>query len=653
MNAALLDEFDACADAGSIDRLGCAFARFIDSLHPTPPCVLLTCVLLSELESRGDTCLLLDELIEEPCAKLHLSAEECARLYASLGELPTNKAAWKELLASCRQVFVPGEVDCNQPLVLDHDRLYLRRFWRDERSIAQMVGQRSRGRRAVDVAKLARLLDQLFPASPDRVLDWQKVACAIAVRSDLSIIAGGPGTGKTYTVARLLTLLFALSAHPEHLRFALAAPSGKAAVRLKQSIDNALDGLRGVDGLGIDVERLIASLPKARTLHSLLGANPDTRTVRYNAKHPLDVDILVVDEASMIDLAMMADLLKALPAHAMLVLLGDKDQLPSVDVGSVMGELCADAVRGAYDPETATYVLQATGQVLPDDFVTGGPSLAQCTTMLRKSERFGGAIGQLALAVNDNDSATAQQCLRADDQGPVAWCDQARPIDLLKLATAGRAGAEGGYARYLTLAQQRPAPGDKAAHDRWVKSVLRAFDEFRVLCAVRQGEWGVEGINRAIEQRLRDEKLIVGAGVWYVGRPVMVTRNDHALGIFNGDVGLALPDATEQGRLRVYFWSGGEVNSVLPTRLPHIETAFAMTVHKVQGSEFAHTVLALPREPSEIVARELIYTGITRARTCFSLVTPNAQVFMDGMQRRTMRASGLGNLVRSSAVDAV
>jgi exodeoxyribonuclease V alpha subunit len=266
--------------------------------------------------------------------------------------------------------------------------------------------------------------------------------------------------------------------------------------------------------------------------------------------------------------------------------------------------------------------------------------------MLRKSRRFGGAIGQLALAVNASQVAPAKGILAQTGDDAVAWCDRARQGDLLDLAVYGRAGAEGGYARYLALAGAWPRHVSEAEHLAWVKEVLQAFDQFRILCAVRQGEWGVEGVNQAIEQRLIQEKLIVRSGEWYVGRAVMVTQNDHSMGVFNGDVGVTLPDASAAGRLRVYFQGGDRINGVLPTRLPHIETAYAMTVHKVQGSEFAHTVLALPNKPSAVVVRELIYTGITRARQRFTLCTPNAAVFDDGVCTQTKRVSGLRDFIR-------
>lgn len=645
----LLDELDACADDGVLRRLGCAFARFIASLAETPPCVLLSCVLLSELESRGDTCLLVDDLIEDPCAKLHLSAEYCARLHKALGDSPKSKGEWIDELTRCKQVYAPGKEDVHQPLVLENGRLYLRRLWRDERSIARLVAQRTAVPREVEPARVKTLLDRLFVrAEDDGEPDWQKIACAVAARSDLSIITGGPGTGKTYTVARLLALLYALAPHPERLRFALAAPSGKAAVRLKQSIDQALQGLFDAGVGDIDVAGLMVSLPTSHTLHSLLGADPATRSVRHHANNPLDVDVLVVDEASMVHLEMMADLLEALPSGAMLVLLGDKDQLSSVEAGAVLGDLCEGAQDGQYQQSTADYVLAASGERLPPAMVSGGSPLAQCTVMLRKSRRFGGAIGQLALAVNADQVNTAQTVLRRANQDEVAWYQHAREDDILDLAVHGRRGADGGYATYLAIARAGAGSAGEEAHIAWVKTVLEAFDRFRVLCAVRQGEWGVEGINQAIEQRLVRDGLIIRTGEWYVGRPVMVTQNDYGTGVFNGDVGIALPASAGDGRLRVYFQSGDRISSVLPTRLPHLETAFAMTVHKVQGSEFAHTALVLPDKSSAVVVRELIYTGITRARQRFTLLTPSAPEFSDGVRRQTRRASGLRDFIRDA-----
>ena len=227
----------------------------------------------------------------------------------------------------------------------------------------------------------------------------------------------------------------------------------------------------------------------------------------------------------------------------------------------------------------------------------------------------------------------------------MAWTDPAAPRDLLQLALAGREGAPGGYRDYLRLVAQGQGDGE---HLAWVQTVLKAFETFRILCAVRDGEWGVSGLNDAIEKQLQAAGLLRRSGEWYVGRPVMVTRNDYGTGVFNGDIGLTLPDPARPGALRVYFSEGDTVRSVLATRLRNVDTAFAMTVHKSQGSEFRHTVLVLPKEGGGVLARELIYTGITRAREFFTLLTPNGQVLLEAIAQRTQRASGLRELLESS-----
>jgi exodeoxyribonuclease V alpha subunit len=342
----------------------------------------------------------------------------------------------------------------------------------------------------------------------------------------------------------------------------------------------------------------------------------------------------------MVHLEMMASLLDALPPSATLILLGDKAQLASVEAGAVLGDLCHDAQAGNYDDETADYVRAASGEEIPADYLRRGGPLAQQTVMLRHSRRFGGPIGRLALAVNAGDVDAAHAVLRApgapevEGAGVVRWIEHAKQQHAIALALEG-------YRPYLRLLAD--APG--GAHDDWVRAVLQRFEAFRILCAVREGEWGVGGLNTAIEQRLDQAGLLRRAGDWYVGRPVMVTRNDYATNVFNGDIGLTLADPARPGSLRVWFLEGDKVRSVLATRLRHVETAFAMTVHKSQGSEFAHTVLALPKEGGAVLARELVYTGITRASREFTLLTPAPGVLGEAISRRTHRASGLRGMI--------
>jgi exodeoxyribonuclease V alpha subunit len=698
---ALFAQVDALTESGHLRRLSVAFSRFIGSLGDSSPPLLLACLLLSELEGRGHSCLMLSELARDPSAMLGWHEDAWQGLRDAAGPLPRDADGWRAMLAGCGAVWPVGAADRQQPLVLDGERLYLRRYWRDETMVATAVRARAAaaddyagsdaartadddstsdvhgaagrsapsaapegraaagapgsalasGRPHVDPAHIRAWLDQLFDHPARGGTNWQKIACAVAMRGRLGIITGGPGTGKTYTVARLLALLFATAGpRQDGLRIALAAPTGKAAARLKQSIDQALGDLESKVGAKLPLRQLSDRMGAARTLHSLLGARPDTRAFQHHAGNPLDVDVLIVDEASMIHLEMMASLLAALPDKATLILLGDKDQLASVEAGAVLGDLCHDAQAGGYSAATLDYVQAASGEQIPADFMGNASAIAQQTVMLRESRRFGGPIGALALAVNAGNVAAALEVLRArtvtEDGQPVEWIDPAQPLDILPLAMSGRPDAGGGYQPYLKLVKAAPPVfSDEAEHHAWVLKVLREFESFRILCAVREGEWGVAGLNEAIEHRLQAVGLIPRGGEWYVGRPVMVTRNDYATGVFNGDIGLTLPDPWRAGALRVYFSEGDAIRSVLATRLRNVETAYAMTVHKSQGSEFRHTVLALPRDGGGVLARELIYTGITRARVHFTLLTPNAQVLLEAIGQRTQRASGLRGLL--------
>ena len=632
---ALWREVAALTEAGELRRLSGTFARFIGTLGTDSAPLMLACVLLSELEGRGHSCLMLGELASDPCALLGWSTEQWQQLAGALDALPKNLKGWNAQLGACDQVWQVGELDFDQPLVLDGERLYLRRYWRDETLVAQTIRARAQQVRPVDARKVHGWLGILF-ASERRTdgPDWQKLACAIALRGSVAIITGGPGTGKTYTVARLLALLFAMAENPERQRVALAAPTGKAAARLKQSIDKALGELADKVGAALSLRELTARMGAARTLHSLLGARPDTRAFAHHKGNPLDIDVLIVDEASMVHLEMMASLLDALPEGAVLILLGDKDQLASVEAGAVLGDLCRDAQAGGYNAATVAYALEASGEQIPADFHGSAGPLAQQTVMLRESRRFGGPIGQLALAVNGGDAARAQDVLR--EGGALRWIEHAHPHHVVQLAADG-------YAGYLGQVGQGVAEGQD--HDDWVRAVLHSFEAFRILCAVREGEWGVTGLNDAIEQRLDGAGLIKRRSEWYVGRPVMITRNDYGTRVFNGDIGLTLPDPARAGSLRVYFLEGEDIRSVLATRLRHVDTAYAMTVHKSQGSEFRHTVLVLPKERGAMIARELIYTGITRASAEFTLVTPGGAVLADAIARRTRRASGLQEMI--------
>jgi exodeoxyribonuclease V alpha subunit len=505
---------------------------------------------------------------------------------------------------------------------------------------------------------LPQRLNELFGgAESAAVIDWQKLACALATRSAFSIITGGPGTGKTTTVVRLLALLQAPAVEAGHpLRIRLAAPTGKAAARLTESISQQVQSLQVA-------EAVRAAIPSdVTTVHRLLGSRPGTRHFRHHAGNRLPLDVLVVDEASMIDLEMMANLLDAMPAHARLVLLGDKDQLASVEAGAVLGDLCRDAEGGWYSPQTRQWLESVSGESLQGSGLhedrDGAHPLAQQVVMLRHSRRFGegSGIGQLARRVNHQSADEARQLLATGGYEDVYSLPLKGEHDhkLERLLLEGHGNGPQGYRHYLSvLRDQRPPstrPLEHADWTDWAREVLQAFDTFQLLCAVRKGPWGVEGLNQRITTALLKARLIESDQQWYEGRPVLMTRNDYGLGLMNGDIGIALKlperDGPDIGKtvLRVAFPRNdgqGGVRFVLPSRLNDVETVYAMTVHKSQGSEFAHTALILPDALNPVLTKELIYTGITRARHWFTLIEPRAGVFEKAVQRKVKRLSGL------------
>jgi len=667
--AGLLALLDAWVERGWLRALDRALAGFFRELdEDSPPLALLASALASHQLGHGHVCLDLAATLASPDFALSLPPEGEDAARASL--LPSevlagiSLAEWCAALRASRLVAEEGREE-TAPLVLSGERLYLRRYWNYERAVAAAIGARLNDAPALP-ADLSQRLGQLFPepllVDGGRRTDWQKLACALAARGSFSLITGGPGTGKTTTVVRLLALLQAPAlAAGQPLRIRLAAPTGKAAARLTESIGAQ------VASLAVDEDVRDAIPSEVATLHRLLGSLPDSRHFRHHAGNPLPLDVLVVDEASMIDLEMMACLLAALPRHARLVLLGDKDQLASVEAGALLGDLCRDAEGGFYAPDTRAWLEAVGGEPLADPALREGDAarwpLAQRTVMLRHSRRFGGdsGIGRLARAVNGRDVAGARAIL----------AEGGRDLHLLRLRTEqdsalerlllGGLPARGGekpqgYAHYLrVLRDSRPAadcPPEDEAWQAWARRVLDAFDEFQLLCAVRKGPWGVEGLNPRIAAALRRRELLENDQGWYEGRPVLVTRNDYGLGLMNGDIGIALrlpepaelPGAAPQPVLRVVFprndGSGG-LRFVLPSRLGAVETVFAMTVHKSQGSEFAHTALVLPDTLNPVLTKELVYTGITRARHWFSLIENRPGVFDEAVRRRVERRSGL------------
>ncbi len=512
-----------------------------------------------------------------------------------LGKLPNPPADLAAKLLATKVVGRPGDW---KPLILDEaQRLYLHRYWQYEHRLAKAICERVKGRPpAVDEELLARGLDAFFDPPPDD----QRAAAVAAVTSNVCVITGGPGSGKTRTIAGILALLRAQFAATGGVsRILLAAPTGKAAARMTASIRAAVQQLPEVNDWGLPME--------AATLHRLLGIGPENPRPHFDATHPLPASAVIVDEASMIDLALMAKLFAAVPPEARIILLGDKDQLSSVEAGHVLGDICE------------------AGSANPAGF------LSRKIVELRKSFRFKATSGIYRLSVHIN-SGRADEALALLRQGTddVTGLPVPTPEGLARPLRERLGGG---------LREICAAPDPHLA--------LTALDRFRILCAVRRGPYGVEALNRLVERILAEDGLMSPGVTHYHGRPVMILRNDPSLRLANGDVGLTLRDPAADGELRVFFPDhGGALRSLSPARLPEHETVWAMTVHKSQGSEFDRVLLILPDRDSPVLTRELLYTGITRSRIAVEVWYREA-ILRETITRRVERVSGLRDALAS------
>ncbi|MDO6545069.1 exodeoxyribonuclease V subunit alpha [Photobacterium sanguinicancri] len=691
----MLKRLQDLTKSGVLRPLDYQFAKFIaqrvgESHSEHHDLVALLAAWVSHELGKGNVCLELDE--KSTKRVMDLPIKYSVGLLEGLPEFD----CWAAILSNLPVVSDGAKAT---PLVLTDQRLYLHRYWHFEKIVAQKLTHTAQAPAASLLeGDMAAVLDALFPrtygylyealavfkgsetdtaqarqeqvcdkldviapallnwpeidavlqqatqigdlAALDKLvptsacLNWQKVAAAMALTRQFSVISGGPGTGKTTTVAKLLAALVMqvdLAAGVEAPAIKLVAPTGKAAARLTESIGSAVKSL-SVDAI---VKENIPT--QSSTIHRLLGAIPNSVDFRHNRDNPLHLDVLVVDEASMIDLPMMARLLDALPPHAKLILLGDKDQLASVEAGAVLGDICGFIEQG-YSPQQAAQLNQLTGYQLSSAQQNVSP-VADSLCMLRKSYRFHAksGIGQLARAIN---SGKPQLVDRVWQQGFADIRNYPLSADnyqtLIKMTVNF-------YRDYLDLIEQQASPSD----------VLAAFSQVRLLCALREGDFGVQGLNQRIERGLeRAGKISTSDDTWYLGRPVMITRNDHGLGLYNGDIGIAmyepsnsLNEGASTPRLRVYFeMPDGSIYGVLPSRLPEHDTVYAMTVHKSQGSEFADTLMVLPKDYSPILTRELVYTGVTRAKARLHFFA-QPDVVTRAVRICTERASGLASLL--------
>ncbi len=487
----------------------------------------------------------------------------------ALGEIAAP--GLRKTLRASGVVGAPGDFT---PLILEEDRLYLRRYWEYEQQLAAAILGRTTKAEVDSLGEIA---------------DLQELAAARAVRNNFTVITGGPGTGKTQTVKKILTRLFEQPGG-ENLRIALAAPTGKAAARLTESV------------------RVVREDLKATTIHRLLGYLPGSPYFRHRADNLLTADVVIIDEASMVDLALMAKLFAAVRSDGRLILLGDRDQLASVEAGSVLADICAAAENAA-----------------PNEPLHG------VVVALQKSYRFAETSGifRASTAINAGDADVALAVLKEEIGDTKRW----QPLpSAAQLADALREKVVGAF---------RPALETDDPFE-----ALTRFQQFRILCAVRHGTYGVENVNSVAEEILSAAGLLSPKKSWYRGQPLTVTQNDNNLGLFNGDSGIILPDPEGGGELRAFFLTAERKRRrVFPSRLPPHETAFALTVHKSQGSEFDRVLVILPDSDTPLLTRELLYTAVTRARDEVE-IWATEPVLRATISRQVTRASGLRTALR-------
>jgi exodeoxyribonuclease V alpha subunit len=590
------------------------FAAFIEAqAGGEQPLVALAAALVSCKRGEGHICLSLETLAGSKFPDMPADG-------VTLIQLPRLKG-WTQVLRASSVVGSPGEF---KPLVLDaRHRLYLHRYWEYEQTLAAAIRKRAASAPPQpDPSALSQKLQALFPPALGVPVNWQSMAAQAAVCRGFCVISGGPGTGKTHTLVLILALLLELE-RKRNLRIAVAAPTGKAAARIQDSI-------RTVKASLACDETIKSQLPeRATTIHRLLGYLPDSTRFRHNAENPLRYDVVAVDEASMVDLALMAKLFRAIPASARVILLGDKDQLASVEAGAVLGDICAAAAtKPAGTRSTASLTSPAENGTRWNASLPTKHALADCVVQLRKNYRFGeqSAIYRLSNAINEGRAEDALQILQSADENTAADLFSASLPRRGELKEDLRARVIAGFSELLKTSDPVAA--------------LAALARFRVLCALREGPFGVAGLNQMTEEILDEAGLIRPQDPWYARRPIMITRNDYNLKLFNGDIGLLLPDG-DSGEPRAFFLGpNNTLRKFLPLRLPEHETAYAMTVHKSQGSEFDRVLLILPDRESPVLNRELLYTGITRARLSVELWFEE-KVFRAALDRRVTRTSGL------------
>ena len=574
----------------------------------------------------GHSCLPLSELAGQQWAVAFNDQGECSHQ----GFFFPQQNKLRDVLTS----FDLNE-NAQHPIVFNDNCMYLRRYFEFERTLNNDINSRITQTLPTSTTDIKSIVQQLFPIDENAQtcdVDWQKIAVANAMNKNFSVIAGGPGTGKTYTVTKLLAALVMLNniENPgQGLEISLVAPTGKAAQRLSESIINAVSGFKG-----LIEDDVLAQIPTTtKTIHRLLGVIPSSPNFRHNQNNLLNCDILLIDEVSMVDLPMMTRIFRALKSSTKIILLGDADQLPSVAVGSVLTDI-APRPHSGYSQINQDYLAQVCeidAQEFNQAFVLQEMD-SDHLSFLITSRRFDGEgeIGKLATHVIKGEPAEGWQLLKTASKS------NTKQLALL----------EGDVYPHLSSLVAQYYQGISTCSS--VGDAFALLAKFRILCVTRQGEFGVDAINKWVKEQL----LAKSFQPWeqaqnYHGMPIMISENDYRLGLFNGDIGLLWYVENDHGKQLMAFFEQPKsaeglvtYKTFLPSRLPKYDSVYAMTIHKTQGSEFDHVAMLLPKQSNNLLlSRELLYTGITRAKTMLTIAS-NKHTWQQGVSSAVKRFSG-------------
>jgi exodeoxyribonuclease V alpha subunit len=608
---------------------------------------------LSESLRQGHTCLPLTVLANQCWA----SAPEKGDVAAKTGfQFPT--------ISLLEALFSNGEFkeEANNPVIYWQGCLYLRRYFYFEKKLASSIYHKINpiDKQPYDLAILQQCLQAVFPENDltptvtsakltiSNQVDWQLISVANALNKNFSIITGGPGTGKTYTVTKLLAAIVLRAQKMEQNVpvIAMVAPTGKAAQRLSESIAKT-----SAQFSGLICDSILAAIPsQAQTIHRLLGVVPNQNYFKHHQENPLAIEVLLIDEASMVDLALMTRLFNALPDHCQVILLGDADQLPSVQSGAVLNEL-APKPHSGYSYKNSHYLQTLLGQKLPALPASSNEQNCDYLTLLTQSRRFDnqGGIGLLANAVISGEAAQSWHLLKTKNSQ-------------LNLYASANLSIENDYFHDLIKQYYFPLLTAKT-----VTEAFTLFNKFRVLVATRKGRNGVEYLNELIKEQLKllwqkqtNQLLLIDK--LYHGQPIMICENNYQVGLFNGDIGFIWRD--QQGHLMAFFEGDSKTQTTnittdknesknyrtfMISQLPQYETVYAMTIHKTQGSEFNHVLMILPEQSDhQLLSRELLYTGITRAKQQLTVLA-KAMVWQQAVKQKVVRYSNLAKRLNSLA----